>query len=206
MLNIEIYYTEKAEEMLAKLKFRGKIFVMRYKPDECPKFFRECGLACSIGLGGFGIIFLNETVYNFPEDLRLFIIAHEISHIVRSHIIVNVFTRVFAKMMAETLKESIKSTIESKDFSDFLLNLLSTLFVAIMARGVINIDAETVRHQELEADKDAVVLVGCKSARIFSNLLNKLKEMGYNVSHEAILGVPALTIEERIRKIEEMCP
>jgi hypothetical protein len=67
----------------------------------------------------------------------------------------------------------------------------------------IKIDMEVIKGQELEADNIAIQLAGYEGALHFVKMLETLKKKGIDVSHEAILGVPALTIEERINNLRQ---
>jgi hypothetical protein len=69
----------------------------------------------------------------------------------------------------------------------------------------IMIDMEVVKIQELEADNIAIQLAGCEGALYFAKALEAFKKQGINVSHKAILGVPALSIEERINNLRQHC-
>ena len=50
-----------------------------------------------------------------------------------------------------------------------------------------------------------IKLTGCNGALIFAKMLEQLKMREYNVSHESMLGFPALTVDERIKFIREKC-
>jgi Zn-dependent protease with chaperone function len=89
-----------------------------------------------------------------------------------------------------------------KKLSEVLINLLLGSIILIVG---IMIDMEVVKRQELEADNIAIQLAGYEGALHFAKMLEAFKKQGIDVSHEAILGVPALTIEDRINNLRQHC-
>jgi Zn-dependent protease with chaperone function len=204
LLNYHPRYTAKAMEFLKKMNANGYIIVSGFGQKDLP----YCGPACSIGIGGLGIVFVEKSILESDvvhEKLKEFIIAHEVVHIARSHIVVYVFTRILCKVGLEAIKENLEEALESKKIEDFLLNLFILVLSMSFTARLVEIDAEVVKGQELEADNIAVKLAGCEGALLFANWLRELQRMGYNVSHEAVLGFPALTIEERVSNLLQQC-
>jgi Zn-dependent protease with chaperone function len=197
------YYTRRAKEFLNKMGAKGIIIVSNYRPP-----ISQCGLACSMGVGGVGIIFIERSFFEdkrIPEELKEFIIAHELVHIVRSHVVPTILTRMLFQLFSKALEETIDSVLKSKELPEVVVGIAFFLFWLYGSLGLVKIDAELIRAQELEADSLAVQLTSCNGARYFIELLRVLKEWGYDVSHEALLGFPALTIEERIDNLQRLC-
>jgi Zn-dependent protease with chaperone function len=191
-------------EFLKRSNINGYIIVSSFKQDDLPYW----GLASSMGVGGFGIVFVEKSILEsdtVSERLKDFIIAHEVAHIVRGHIVVYAFTRTFFVVILEDVKEVLESALKSKKPEDFLLGLLLFLLFKFPAQKLAEVDAETVKKQELEADNIAVQLAGREGALLFAKWLGELKRRGYDVSHESVLGFPALTIEERISNLLQQC-
>jgi Zn-dependent protease with chaperone function len=197
------HYTEWANRLLNKINVKGYIIVSTYKPR-----IPQCWLACSMGVGGVGLIFIERSFFedkHIPEELKKFIIAHELAHIVRGHLVATLFTEVLVQMNLNVLREIVVSTLKSKGFLETIFGMLLSLCSFYGLSELTKIDIELVRAQELEADSLAVQLVGCESARYFIKLLKVLKEQGYDVSHEGVLGLPALTIKERLDNLQLLC-
>jgi Zn-dependent protease with chaperone function len=191
-------------EFLRKLNINGYIIVSSFKQDDLP----HCGLASSMEVGGFGMVFVEKSALEsdtVPERLKDFIIAHEVAHIVRGHIVVYAFTRTSFGAMLEAVKDVLESALKSKKPEDFILGLLLFLLFKFPLAKLAEVDAETVKKQELEADNIAVQLAGREGALLFAKWLGELKRRGYDVSHESVLGFPALTIEERISNLLQQC-
>lgn len=203
--NFNQYYSQKAMTLLRKISTSGFIIVSEFNKDELP----FCDLACSAGLGGLGIVFINKNILtnpDIPEELKDFILAHEIAHIVRSHILSRIFIKFLTESFIQALKKSIKSLEEARDVIDVFFNLISTVFLfGVSLKLIVEIDPQIVKQEELEADSIAIKLTGCKGALLFAKTLEWLRMQGYSVSHESLLGFPALMIDERIRFIQEKC-
>lgn len=203
--NIDQYYSRKAMMLLSGINTNSYIIVSKFNHNK----LRFCGLACSIGLGGFGIVFMDREVLgdpDVPEELKDFILVHELAHIVRNHVISKVFIKFLEETFIQALGESIKSLEGTKDIIDKIFNLISTTFLySVTLKLVDEIDPQVVKQQELEADWIAIELTGCRGALVFAEILKQLKLQGYDVSHESIFGFPALTIDERIRFIYQKC-
>jgi Zn-dependent protease with chaperone function len=105
----------------------------------------------------------------------------------------------------EALRETIDSTLRSKKLPEAVFGTALSLFWLYTTLEFAKTDAELIRAQELEADSLAVQLTGCNGARYFIEWLRALKEQGYDVSHEALLGFPALTIRERLDNLQRLC-
>lgn len=205
LLNADQYYSQKAMMLLRNMRVSGYIVVSRFHRDELP----FCGLACSIGLGGLGIIFIDKEFLGnpaVPEELKDFVLAHEIAHIVRGHILSKIMLRFLTETYIQALSESIRSLEKAKDVIDALFNVIITIFLfGVTLKLVGEVDPQRVKQEELEADEIAIKLTGCKGALIFAKMLEQLRLQGYNVSHESMLGFPALTIDERIKFIQYKC-
>jgi len=201
--HINHYYTEWARELLNKMNVKGYVIVSNYKPR-----IPQCGLACSMGVGGVGFIFIERSFFEdkrIPEELKKFIIAHELAHIARGHLVATLFARVLVQMNLNVLRETVVSTLKSKGFLETIFGMSLSLYWLYGLLELIKIDIELVRAQELEADSLAVELAGCEGSRYFIKLLEVLKEQGYDVSHEGVLGLPALTIRERLYNLQLLC-
>jgi Zn-dependent protease with chaperone function len=194
--NYNQYYTDKANEYLKKLGVSGGIVVLGYSSKYLPQLQEMFGLACAVGVGGWGVIIVERELFeNVPEGCREFIVAHETAHIARNHLIARVFINAMFKMIIEP---SLREALKTRDFLGILLGVFS---VAV----TLGVDVEVVRGEELEADTIAINLTGCESAQCFARFLKILQEGGQRISHEAILGLPALTIEERLANISQYC-
>jgi len=197
------YYTNKAVEFLRRMGVSGCVVVSSYRSEEIP----YCGLACSMGVGGLGIIFVERRVLEeaIPESLKDFIVAHELAHIVRSHVVARLIARSLLEIDLEALGKVVEELTRSKMFVEALPRLFILSLLMYMAGWLLKVDVEEVRRQELEADGVAVQLAGCEGARLFIDFLRSAQRRGYYVSHEAVLGLPALTIEERIKYLAQYC-
>jgi len=205
LLNVDHSYSQKAMMLLRNMRVGGYIIVSKFHRNELP----FCGLACSIGLGGFGIVFIDKEFLSspaVPKDLKDFVLAHEIAHIVRGHILSKIMLRFITETFIQALSESIKSLEKAKDIIDALFDVITTVFLfGITLKLVGEVDPQQVKQEELEADEIAIKLTGCKGALIFAKMLEQLKLQGYHISHESMLGFPALTIDERIKFIQHKC-
>jgi Zn-dependent protease with chaperone function len=201
--HINYYYTEWARELLNKMNVKGFIIVSNYKPR-----IPQCWLACSMGVGGVGFIFIERSFFEdkrIPEELKKFIIAHELAHIIQGHLIATLLNRILVQMSLNVLRETAARTLKSKGFLETISNTILSTCCLYGLLELIKIDIELVRRQELEADSLAVQLTGCKGAYYSITLLKILKEQGYDVSHEGVLGLPVLTIEERLANLQLLC-
>jgi len=175
------------------------VLVCSIKENELPK----CGLACSLGLTRFGVIFISRHVFydlRISEELKRFIIGHELAHIVRGHQILNAFRMKMGELLEETLKA------RREKIADIFSGIIDFMFRLIAATAIIGLDIQIVRQEELEADKLSIELTGCKGALEFAEMLNSLKErLNMDISHESFLGIPALTLSERTNAIRALC-
>jgi len=202
-LAINDFYTKKTEELLARLGVRGYVLVVELKGDLAPL----CGIACSSGMGGFGFIFINRKALDNLSMLRGvedYILAHEVAHIARSHSIATYFLRLSLELSGQILREAGKALAGSKGFQKVLVALLATILTSTYI-AFAKADADTIQRQELEADDIAIRLAGCHKALKFAGILERLKQQGIWVSHYSTLGLPALTVDERINFIRERC-
>jgi len=206
--NYNEHYTQKAEEFLNKMGLSGYIIVSGYSPDELPELKEICSLACSIGAGRFGAILVNKNLLENSalRELTEFAIAHEVAHIAKSHIIVSLITKRLFETYYKRTKARIENIAKARNLVDFVANIFAAIISAAIAGVLLNVDKETIKTQELEADTIAIQLAGCKSAIAFAKFLEALRSQGILVSHEAVLGFPALTIDERIKNICRHCP
>ncbi|WP_048163206.1 hypothetical protein [Thermogladius calderae] len=94
---------------------------------------------------------------------------------------------------------------KARDIVDWLAGLAATSLWFYITLQIIEVDRQLVKREELEADEIAIRLAGCKGVFIFARMLKQFEREGYTISHESILGFPALTIDERIRFIYEKC-
>jgi Zn-dependent protease with chaperone function len=195
-VEIAPHYTNKANEYLRRLGVSGGIVVLSYSSKHLPQLQEMFGLARAVGIGGWGVIVVERELFkSIPEGCREFVIAHETVHIARNHLIARVFTNVMFKMIVEP---SLREALKTRD----LLRVLLGVFLAAVTLGV---DVGVVREEELEADTTAINLVGCEGVQCFARFLKILQEGGQHISHEAISGLPALTIEERLANISQYC-
>ena len=205
IMNFDKDFSQRTMSFLKNMGINGYIIVSKFNNKDLP----FCGLACSLGLGGFGIIFIEERIlynHNIPKEFKDFILAHELAHIVRGHIVSKIFIRFLSETFIQALSESIRSIEKAGDILDKLISLIFSVFLfKITFKLVTEIDPQQVKQEELEADEIAIKLTGCKGALMFAKMLEQLKMRGYNVSHESMLGFPALTVDERIRFIKEKC-
>lgn len=203
--SIDQHLSQEAMALLKKMNVNGSVVVINFDSDELP----SCGLACSIGIGGFGIVFMNKAILgnpNIPEEAKSFILAHEVAHIARSHLLPRITFRFVAGLIAKILDEIARSQEEAESFSaPFFLRLISTLLLSIALGAIGEADRQIVRQEELEADDIAITLAGCGGAIWFAKVLEWLRSQGVEVSHESILGFPALTIDERVKMIYQRC-
>ena len=141
----------------------------------------------SPGVGG--IIFVNEKILKkFTDSEIQFIIAHECVHIFHNHAI--------ASMFWNLLEDAIKGdNNENYDFVEFI-----KLFLALSSQSKLPPNAETLRNQEYEADREAVNITGNLMSAL--SCLTKLAGNNMNApSHTWELfnnTVPAMTMGERI--------
>jgi len=203
-LDINDFYTRKAEELLAKLGVKGFVRVVELKDNLIP----QCGIACSAGMGGFGFIFINRKA---PDNLSMlrgvedYILAHEVAHIARSHSIAAYLLSRLLELLEQILREVSKALVSSKDFLGALGALLTLISSTLAYMEFAKVDVDTTRKHELEADDIAIRLVGCHKALKFAGILEQLKQQGIWVSHYSTLGLPALTTDERVNFIRDRC-
>ena len=106
----------------------------------------------------------------------------------------------------QALVNSIESFEKARDIVDVVLSLFEMLFFfGVTLKLVAEIDPKIVKQEELEADDIAIRLTGCRGVLIFAEMLKELRAQGYAISHESMLGFPALTIDERINFIRHRC-
>ncbi|BAA79803.1 hypothetical protein APE_0824 [Aeropyrum pernix spindle-shaped virus 1] len=201
--NLDIKYTALAQELASRMGSRGIIIVALFKENEKLPAYE---LAFSIGLGGYGIVFIRrELADKLPEEVIKFIVAHEVAHIVKNHAIASYTTRQLTKISFDSLKDSIKNLNRTKKSEKPTANLLLIIISLALLAQTTKYEATTIKEQELEADTLAAKTTGCKPALIFAEILNHLKKQGINTSHETTLGAPALTLDERINNIKRIC-
>jgi len=207
-ITYEHLYTMKTLEYMRRLGLQGYIIVFSYASEKIPLLTQVCGIACSIGLNGFGIIFLSrEILYNpkISSELKEFIIAHEVAHIVRSHTINRILIRTLFTILLQLFFMSIENLVRSKKPLETLLYLITIVMQVLGMVQTIKIDINVIKMQELEADAIATYLTGCRVAQRFLEWLSTLYKSGVFISHVAVLGLPALTMEERINNIKLLC-
>jgi len=203
-LDMNDFYTRKAEELLAKLGVKGYVRVVELKDSLIP----QCGIACSAGIGGFGFIFINRKALDNLSMLREvedYILAHEVAHIARSHSIATYFLKLLLELSGQILREASKALVSSKDFLGALGALLTLVSSTLAYMEFAKVDVDTIRKQELEADDIAIRLVGCHKALKVAGILEQLKQHGVQISHYSTVGLPALTMDERINFIRDRC-
>lgn len=147
--------------LLRKMSVSGYIFVSGFNSGKLP----FCGLACSVGLGDFGIVFMDRKFLTNPvisEELKDFILAHEIAHIVRRHVLSRIIIKFLTEISIKTLSESIKSLKEVKNVIDGIYKLIMTVFLfGKTLKLTVEIEPQAVKQEELEADDIAIKLTGC---------------------------------------------
>lgn len=203
--NIDHNYTRKVQELVRKLGVNGFVIVSKHSINEIPK----CGLACSIGFGGFGFIFIERNFAcstSFSEELKDFVIAHELAHIVKNHVVPQLIITAILVSFVDMHIESSKSLWRNRSSEDFIRKLIDSILTYVFTYSFsVNVEAKVIKQQELEADDIAINLCGCRGAIMFTELLKAFRLHGYDVSHKTLLGFPALTIDERLRFIYDKC-
>ncbi|WP_228009328.1 M48 family metalloprotease [Fervidicoccus fontis] len=97
----------------------------------CDRDILPCGIACSIGLGGYGIIFVDKAILasrEIPDEFKDFVLAHEAAHITHNHVLSRLITHLLAKISIEVLIECVRSLEKAKDVVDWLAGFAATSF------------------------------------------------------------------------------
>jgi len=140
-----------------------------------------------------GYIFVEEKfLQNFTQDEIIWILLHELGHIIHDHSIIS-----FTLRLPEILAEMDQSLSWIKIIKD------SFKLFQILQEG-ISTEEKILKEQEFEADKFATSLT---SKEIALSLLSKIQKMYGDISHtNKILGFefPYLFISERIEKIKRL--
>lgn len=204
-INNDRYYASRAQYFAQAMGVNSPIVVVAGIDSTR---YQWCGVACSIGIGSAGIVLVDKRILGsniVPEELKEFIIAHEVAHIVRGHAVESLILRTLTEASLTFTAEAYEALGKARDLVDLLTGFLASLTATIVLIRFAEVDLQTVKRQELEADDVAIKLAGCKGALIFAQVLRELKRQGYSVSHESLLGSPALTIDERMKFIQERC-
>lgn len=206
-VNRDHYYSSKAIQYAQAIGARPPLFIVvaKLNPNDLP----QCGIACSIGFGSVGVIFVDRRILdanNIPNELKEFIIAHEVAHVVRGHVVASLLLKHLIGTTLEIASEAFETLEKARDIMEFFAGFIAALlFAGLALKLAVEVDPQTVKKQELEADELAIRLTGCQGAYAFIRILRELKQYGYSISHESLLGFPALTIEERIKFILQKC-
>jgi len=184
------YYTEVGGDILYKAGFR-KHYI------NYASFNREIldlpTPAFSLGFNiiyPFGAVFVNEEFKKLKKNWLKYIIAHETAHIILNHYPLNIL---LSEGIA-SLPPNIRVLIELYRFTSASLNLYKEI-----TSPLEGITAE----KELDADEWAVKVISMKKPAI--EFLTWLKEKGLKISHYSpYTGLPALSIDERIRRIKKI--
>jgi len=172
------YYTEVGGDILYKAGFR-KHYI------NYASFNREIldlpTPAFSLGFNiiyPFGAVFVNEGFKKLKKNWLKYIIAHETAHIILNHYPLNIL---LSEGIA-SLPPNIRVLIELYRFTSASLNL----------------------YKEITSPLEwAVKVIGMKKPAI--EFLTWLKEKGLKISHYSpYTGLPALSIDERIRRIKKI--
>ena len=195
-------YSQKAAAMLKKLGING--FILVYK-DPLMKTLASC-----IGRKGYGIIFIYKKFVDnpkIPEEIKDFVLAHEVGHIVYEYPFRRPLNRILVEAVIYFLKRRIREYIELYGkIGDVIRKILywieTVVAFSISSRYIREIDPEVIKREELMANLIAIKLTSCRNALIFAKLcLSKYR----GVAFRSLLDVPALTIEEEIKFIHLKC-
>lgn len=155
---------------------------------------------------------LGTTVFNLPigkitvstglllaltPDEREFVLAHEIAHIVRNHIL--------ATGSLVAMRALVEFHAKSEPAFQFLLIAYDALKVGVAASGNLPLDGAILKAQEEEADLYAVATLTGKPAAARSALTKLVKGDLSAPSHtwEAFtVKLPAMTVGERLTVLE----
>jgi Zn-dependent protease with chaperone function len=139
------HYTKRAGEFLNKMGVKGYVIVTNYRP--------QCGLACSMGVGGVGFIFIERSFFEdkrIPEELKEFIIAHELVHIVRSHVVQTILTRAVFRPILEALGEIIDNIPKSKELPEAVVGIALFLIWFAGCSGLLRPTLSSLEHRNLK--------------------------------------------------------
>lgn len=142
----------------------------------------------------WGTVYINVNLVNsiLSNEEQKFILAHEVAHIRLNH--------VSSKLTHEVFNTALKQLAPIASITLDVLKLLSHL------RGIPPPISALTKRQELDADVQAILLTGNKTAAI--NCLSKLVKGNLDAySHEwEALGMkmPAMTVRERIAEIQRI--
>lgn len=142
-----------------------------------------------------GVVLLHRSfLKGVPRDWIEFAIAHELGHICLNHFPIDVLISETWNAIPQNLREL---WIRFKSIAYAISSLLS-------AEKSYRFPVEEITAQkELAADQWAVRALGRKEPAL--EFLNWIKEQGITVSHiSPVGGFPALTIDERIRHLENL--
>jgi Zn-dependent protease with chaperone function len=196
--NYNVDYSNRVVNFLSRLGMDGYILVSEYIPKSC---VMACSIGFSIGKSALGMIFVDKSVLEkLPRECQDFILAHELIHIIKNHSIMKLVVRYAFQMSLSMYNEIMNKSIKNNDVVGLIFSLL-LLFISLMIQEA---DANTVKRQELEADATAAQLIGCGGTSCAVKFLLEMKNMGVNVSHVNVLGLPALTIDERINNLKQL--
>jgi Zn-dependent protease with chaperone function len=97
---------------------------------------KNCVIACSIGfsIGKFilGMIFVDKSdLGKLPRECQDFILAHELTHIIKNHSIMKLVVRYAFQMSLSMYNEIMNKSIKNNDVVGLIFSLL-LLFVSSM--------------------------------------------------------------------------
>jgi len=144
-----------------------------------------------------GIILVNDNYLNkkkFSDSEIWFILAHECSHIYNNHIINTLFWHLLEKYLKGEKNEN------------YLVIELAKTLLALMSKSGLPPNAETLREQEYEADKIAVLSITHDLESAVSCLTKLVEDDLDKPSHIwELFGkvVPAMTMRQRIEMLRK---
>lgn len=193
----------KVTELLNKLGLNSGIYVETFA-NHSEKYLAYSKGAPVFG-GYFGGIFVFENIqktYQLSDQEIEFILAHELSHIIKGHYPVSIILEL-PKIILDSIKE---------DWSKILGSTIDLIKLLIYLKGDMPQKEAVMRDHEFEADEYAIFLMHIKGYNTAKNIaiscLTKLS--GYNTSipsHVAKIAktnIPLLTINNRIARIRNI--
>ena len=193
--NMDWYFQSIVNSILNKQGFQFHLVCAGTFNDRFARRYKINSPAVSLGVTfviPVGVILLHNNFKYTPKDWIEFVTAHELAHICLNHFPIKVFMCEIWRSLPRDLREFWT-----------LLKSIVYIFSTISAKPYKFPEENITAQQELAADEWAVKVLRRKEPAL--NFLRWIKKQGIIISHiSPIGGLPALTISERIKYIEDL--
>jgi Zn-dependent protease with chaperone function len=123
--NYNVDYSNRVVNFLSRLGMDGYILASKYIPKNCVIAY---SIGFSIGKFILGMIFVDKSVLGkLPRECQDFILAHELTHIIKNHSIMKLVVRYTFQMSLSMYNEIMNKSIKNND----VVGLIFFTFITI---------------------------------------------------------------------------